>query len=220
MNPLVQLVWEQVGGWIGLVAYITGIASVIYAVRNKIGTWPTNIVSVTLFGYIFWKALDPSNALLQILYYLPISIYGWWVWLRCGPTRNDDLPVTALSNRHRLAWVLGSAVVCVIWGYLESHHKLDVKQPWCDASTAVISIAAQYLQTKKRIENWILWVVVDIVYAFYLFPVQHLGALATLYFLFLVMAFQGWWTWHKIMNGQHIDPEAVTRGIETEWKQS
>jgi len=202
MSALLHLVWDQIGGWPGLIAYITGIVSVIYAVRNHIGTWPTNIVSVIIFGYIFWKIPDPSNALLNVLYYLPISIYGWWVWLRCGPQKNDDLPVTTLSKRHRWQWIIGTVLVSLVWGYLEARYKTDVKQPYADASTTVISIVAQYLQTKKRFENWILWIVADLVYAFYLFPAQHLAALATLYILFLVMAFVGARRWNRIMDNQ------------------
>src|SRR5579862_3426705 len=200
MTHFWNLVWEQIGGWTGLAAYITGIASVICPVRNNIGTWPYNIVSVVLFGWIFWVAKDPSNAALQVLYYLPISIYGWYVWLRCVPMKNDDLPVTMLSNRHRLQWIVGTIVVSVIWGALEAKYKHDVSQPYCDAATTVVSIVAQYLQTKKRFENWILWIAVDLVYAFYLFPVQHLAGLATLYIFFLGMGVAGARQWIKIMR--------------------
>lgn len=202
VTSLLHTLWDQIGGWVGLIAYITGIVSVVYAVRNHIGTWPNNIISVVLFGYIFWIAKDPSNAALQVLYYLPISIYGWYVWLRCGPTKNDDLPVTVLSVSHRVQWVLGTIVVSLVWGYLEARFKTDVTQPYCDAATTVISIVAQYLQTKKRFENWILWILVDLIYAFYLFPAQHLNALATLYILFLIMAFVGARHWTSILRSQ------------------
>jgi len=202
MNSFLHLMWDQIGGWVGLIAYITGIASVIYAVRNHIWTWPNNIVSVVLFGWIFWVAKDPSNAALQVLYYLPISIFGWYVWLRCGPMKNDDLPITVLSSRHRYQGVFGMILVSMVWGLLEAHYKKDVGQPYCDAATTVVSIVAQYLQTKKRFENWILWIAVDIVYAFYLFPVQHLAGLATLYIFFLAMGVAGALQWKKIMRSE------------------
>ena len=205
MTHLWHLMMEQIGGWTGLAAYVTGIVSVYYAVRNKIGTWPWGIVSVILFGYIFWVAIDPSNAGLQILYYLPISIYGWYVWLRCGPKKNDDLPVTLLSNAARAGWIASIAILCLVWGYLEAHYKKDATMPYSDAATTVISIAAQYLQTRKRFENWILWIAADIAYAFWLFPKQHLDGLASLYVLFLIMAIVGARHWITIMRTQSIN---------------
>jgi nicotinamide mononucleotide transporter len=207
---------EQIGGWTGIVAYVTGIVSVFYAVKNKILTWPWGIVSVILFGYIFYVAKDPSNALLQILYYLPISFYGWYVWLRRGPTKNDDLPITLLPVAARIGWTVVTILGSVGVGVLEAHFKKDATMPFTDATTTVMSIVAQYLQTKKIFESWIVWILVDIIYAFYLFPKQHLAALSTLYILFLVMAFLGAREWRKIMRGEHDGAETIIKGYEAE----
>jgi nicotinamide mononucleotide transporter len=203
IHQLLAQMWDQIGGWVGLAAYVTGIASVIYAVRNHIWTWPNNIVSVILFGWIFWISKDPSNAALQVLYYLPISIFGWYAWLRLGPMKNDDLPITVLSNRNRVQWIVGTVLVALIWGGFESRYK-GLPFPYSDAATTVISISAQYLQTKKRFENWILWIVADVIYAFYLFPKQHLAGLATLYLFFLAMGIAGAVQWSKIMRTDQI----------------
>jgi nicotinamide mononucleotide transporter len=194
------LFWDQIGGTVGFIASVTAIASVIYAVRNHIGTWPMNIVSVILFGVYFYEIKDPSNELLQILYYLPISIYGWYVWLRCGPTKNDDLPVTTLSNRDRLLWIAATTVVAIIVGAIEARFKKDAPLPYCDAATTVMSITAQYLQAKKKIENWVIWIVADLVYTFYMFPRQGYFVMAGVYGLFLIMAFEGARQWARFMK--------------------
>jgi nicotinamide mononucleotide transporter len=207
---------EQVGGWTGVVAYITGIVSVYYAVKNRILTWPWGIISVILFGYIFYVAKDPSNALLQILYYLPISFYGWYVWLRRGPKQSDDLPISLLSTAGRIGWTVVTVLGCIGVGVLETHFKKDAPMPFTDASTTVMSVVAQYLQTRKVFESWIIWILADIVYAFYLFPHQQLTALATLYVLFLIMAFLGAKEWVAIMKGQHVVPEPIVKGYEAE----
>ena len=192
------LFMEQVGGWIGLFASVTGLISVYYAVKNNILIWPTGIVSVILFGWVFWVTKAYSNAWLQIFYYLPISFYGWYVWLRCGPNRNDDLPITTLSTKARIGWTVVTVVASLAWGYYES--RSDAPMPWCDASLTVISIVAQYLQTRKFIENWILWILADIVFAFYFLPHSGLGTVAILYFVFLIMAVLGAREWLKIMR--------------------
>jgi nicotinamide mononucleotide transporter len=208
MKSILSLCWEQIGGYVGLVAYVTSIFSVVYAIRNKIATWPWGIVSVILFGKIFLDAKDPLNAGLQVLYYLPISIYGWYIWLRGGPKHADDLPVTTISNRARVVWIFATVVTSVLLGAIEAHYKKS-DLPFTDATTTVISIVAQYLQTRKKFENWITWIVVDIIYAFWMFPKQHLMGLATLYVLFLIMAFQGAYQWWAIMKSPQAAPETA-----------
>ncbi len=203
MKSFLMLCWEQIGGYVGLVAYITAIFSVIYAIRNKIATWPWGIVSVVLFGKIFLDAKDPLNAGLQVLYYLPVSIYGWYIWLRGGPKHSDDLPVTTISTRARVAWVVGTVITALFVGAIEAHYKKS-DLPYTDATTTVISIVAQYLQTRKKFENWVAWIVVDVIYAFWMFPKQHLLGLATLYVLFLIMAFQGAYQWRAIMSSHQV----------------
>lgn len=211
-----QIFWEQIGYTTGLIAYVTGIISVYYAVKNNIVTWPWGIVSVILFGYIFWKAHYPSNAALQIVYYLPISIYGWYAWLRFGPNKNDDLPITLLSTRERIGWVAVTILVWLLWGYLEAMYQKNAFLPYIDALTTVLSIVAQYLQTRKRFENWIFWIVANLIYAFWLFPKQNLIGLASLYVLFLVMAVVGAQQWIAIMKGQKAVPEPIIKGYEAE----
>ena len=205
---------DQIGGWVGLFASITGLISVYYAVKNSILTWPTGIVSVILFGWVFWVTKAYSNAWLQIFYYLPISFYGWYVWLRGGPKRNDDLPIIVLSHRARLLWTVITVAACLAWGYYEKRYT-DAPMPWCDASLTVISIVAQYLQTRKFLENWILWILVDIVYAFYFLPHQGLSMVAALYGVFLIMAGLGGIEWLKIMRAAQIPAVEIpsTEGV-------
>ncbi|HLK59111.1 MAG TPA: nicotinamide riboside transporter PnuC [Chthonomonadaceae bacterium] len=191
--------FEQFGGWVGLIASITGLISVYYAVKNNILTWPTGIISVILFGWVFWVTKAYSNAWLQIFYYLPISFYGWYVWLRCGPTHKDDLPITLLSPRARIGWTAITIVASLVWGYYENKYT-NAPMPWCDAGLTVISIVAQYLQTRKFFENWILWIVADIVYTFYFLPRQELKMVAGLYGVFLIMAALGGREWLRIMR--------------------
>ena len=105
----------------------------------------------------------------------------------------------------------------MIWGALEARFKKDAALPYCDAATTVMSITAQYLQTKKRWENWVLWVVVDLVYTFYLFPQQHLTALATLYGLFTVMGVIGAVQWMKLVNPERRETlEAYDEAIQAQ----
>jgi nicotinamide mononucleotide transporter len=74
----------------------------------------------------------------------------------------------------------------------------NAAQPFLDATLAVVSVAAQYLDARKKLESWYLWIVVDAVSVFYLYPRQHLYATAGVYAVFLVLAVVGLWRWYSL----------------------
>jgi nicotinamide mononucleotide transporter len=181
-------------------AAITGFVNVYLLIRNSIWNWPWGIACVALYGFVFLNQRLYANAWLQFLYYLPISAFGWYVWLRYGPKKQDDLPITFLPNRERF----GYGAVCValtvpIVLYLKSTKD---PLPWIDGVTTAVSIVAQYLQVHKRFENWILWLLVDLIYVFYLFPVQKLYVSTGLYVFFTLMAIWGMAEWWRLYRGQ------------------
>jgi nicotinamide mononucleotide transporter len=95
-----------------------------------------------------------------------------------------------------LYWVLGIAIATALWGWL-MHRFTDAAFPWWDASVAMISIAAQILLSRRYIENWPLWVLVD-ADALLLYYVKGLEVTAGLYALFLAVAAWGWYEWVQV----------------------
>src|SRR2546423_10064432 len=81
-------------------AAITTVLCAWLTVKNRISNWPWGIVAVLLYGWVFWQAKLYAQTGLQILYFLPCCIYGWWAWAKFGPTQNDDLPIVSLAD-HR-----------------------------------------------------------------------------------------------------------------------
>jgi nicotinamide mononucleotide transporter len=158
-----------------IIASLTGLVSVWLTVKNSIWNWIWGIVSVALFGWVFFQSRLYSNAGLQILYFLPMQFYGWWMWARGGPKKSDDLPITLLSARSRAAWLaltlgLSLALGCAMSRYTQA------ALPYWDAAVTAMSIVGQYLLTRKLWENWLLWLAVDVISVVYLFPSQHLFA--------------------------------------------
>ena len=210
MHVILHDIWQQFRemSQLELWGAITGLVSMFLMVRNNVWTWSWGIVSVVLTGIVFYKGQLWANAWLQFLCFLPIYGYGWWIWLRGGPKKRNDLPVQRLNTRAILGWTTVTFVSCVVIVMAMLPVGADRKplwpdpHPWADGITTGMSLVAQYLQARKWIENWPLWLVADAIYTFYLLPVQHYYAFTALYAITLVLAVIGWREWLKIMRMQ------------------
>lgn len=185
--------------WTEIAASLTGLVNVWLTVKASIWNWIWGISSVALFGYVFFHSRLYSNAGLQILYFLPMQFYGWWVWARCGPKRSDDLPITLLSNRARAAWSAVTLLLSGTLGYGMAHYT-DAALPYWDAAVTAMSIVGQYLLARKIFENWVLWLAVDAISVFYLYPTQRLYVTTGLYVIYLLLAGMGLVEWLRIMQ--------------------
>ncbi len=180
--------------WIEILGSLTGLASVYLTARNNIWNWWWGVANALLFGWLFFSSRLYSDALLQIAYFLPMQFYGWWVWKKAGPRHADDLPVTRLSRRACALILLLIVLASAGWGELMRTHT-NAAQPFLDATLAMVSVAAQYLDARKKLESWWLWIAVDVFSVFYLYPKQHLYLVTGVYAMFLVICIAGLWRW-------------------------
>ena len=174
-------------------AAIATLLNVWLLVRNNIWTWAWGVASVVLYAVVFWRSHLWSSTGLQLLYYLPMQAYGWWVWMKQGPTHHDDLPITRLSTQSRIVWIVATLPLAALLGWGMSF--TGAQQSMADALVTAVSVTGQYLQTHKKIEHWFCWVLVNALYAFWLLPRQQLWLSSALYLLLLGMAVQGWRAW-------------------------
>src|SRR4051812_45021423 len=161
-----------------------GIVSVYLGIRQSILYWPTGLVNVALYTIVFWRAGLYSDMGLQVVYFA-LSVYGWYEWLYGGAGRTE-LRVSRTSPR---MWAGVVSIGVAFWaldGYLTSRLPGAVV-PFIDAATATTSLAAQWLTTRKLLENWIVWIAVDIVYVG-LFVWRGLYLVAVNYAVYLVLA--------------------------------
>ncbi len=180
-------------------AALTTFACVYLTVKNRIENWVWGIAAVLLYAVFFWKINNYANAALNLFYYLPCCIYGWIVWKKCGPTQNDDLPVTSLSRRALAGWLLAGVVFSLGIGLPIARFTSD-PYPYADSFTTGFSIVAQYLQAKKIFENWWLWIGVDLVYAAYLLPAQKAIPSTILYAIITFLAIRGAIEWKPLIG--------------------
>lgn len=173
------------------VAFI--LANVWLAVKVNIWTWPTGIVGVLLYLIVNWRAHLYANALLQILYFV-LSIHGWWEWLHGGRNRSEREITRATAKVWIVTIVSGFAMTLPMYWLLVRTGSSS--SPVMDAATTAYSVVGQVLLNLKYVENWIVWIAVDIVYVV-IYVQQSLMLTAALYALFVVMCLKGYLDWRK-----------------------
>jgi len=178
---------------IEILAVVFGIVSVYLSTREHIWSWPTALVNVSLYFVVFLEAKLYADMGLQVVYFA-LSLYGWYEWLYGGEHRTE-LHVSRVTRTLgvRLA-VIGIASAVVIGTLLARF--TDAALPYLDSATTSTSLVAQWMMTRKILENWAVWVAVDVVYIG-MFIFKELYLTAGLYAVFLVLAVMGFRQWKR-----------------------
>ena len=178
---------------IEIVAAVFGVVSVFLSVRQNIWSWPTAIVNVGLYILVFFQAKLYADTGLQVVYVV-LNAYGWYHWLYGGKNRTE-LPVSRTSARLGALLVgIGLAGTALIGTLLA--RTTDASLPYLDSMTTSTSLVAQWMMTRKLLENWLVWVAVDVVYiGMYIY--KSLYVTAVLYFVFLVLSAMGYVQWKR-----------------------
>jgi nicotinamide mononucleotide transporter len=181
-----------------------GVVAVYLTVRENVWCWPLGLVNVGLSAVVFWQAKLYADMGLQVVYVI-LCLYGWYEWLH-GGADHGALPVSR-SPRPTLGLLalLGTAGAGLLGLALARH--TDASLPYWDSSTTSFSLVAQLMQTRKWFENWIVWIVVDVVYVG-MYVYKSLYPMAGLYAVFLVLAVLGFREWKESLTaGPRIAPE-------------
>jgi nicotinamide mononucleotide transporter len=180
----------------------TGVAFGLLAVwlqtREHIWNWPAAIVNVTIFCVIFWQSKLYADSVLQ-LYYLATSIYGWWAWLHGGANRTE-LRVQRATPR-LWAVLIPSILISGIGLGAILDRVTDSPVPYLDSLLTAASFAAQWMITRKILENWIVWIIANIVYVPLLIT-RDLPLTAIQYAVFLLLAIFGYNAWKRSWASQ------------------
>jgi nicotinamide mononucleotide transporter len=177
-----------------IIAALFGVVSVYLSVRQNIWSWPTAIVNVGMYIFVFFRSRLYADTGLQVVYVV-LNFYGWYQWLYGGKNRTE-LPVSRTSAKlGAILVVIGAASTAIMGTFLG--HTADVL-PYMDALTTSTSLVAQWMMTKKLLENWIIWVAVDVVYiGMYIY--KDLYVTSGLYAVFLVLSIMGYLEWKRAL---------------------
>jgi nicotinamide mononucleotide transporter len=175
-----------------------GLVTVVLVVRRSVWNYPFALAMVGLYFFAFVETRLYSDALLQIFFFV-INCYGWWAWSR-APAVDNGVAVEAMGNKARATWLILTAIASAAWGWGMATYT-DASAPYVDAAVAGSSVAAQWLQSLRRVESWVLWIVADLI-AIPLYWSKGLVPTAGLYAIFLVLAVAGLLEWHRMLARQ------------------
>jgi len=162
-------------------------------VRQNIWSWPTAIVNVVLYALVFYEAKLYADMGLQVIYFA-LSLYGWYEWLY-GGRGHTELHVSRTPLK---LWGLLAVIGVAAWLLLATITSRipGAALPYADAALVSVSLIAQYMLTKKYIENWLLWIVADMFYVG-MFIMKGLRLTAFNYAIYLALAVLGYLSWRK-----------------------
>ena len=171
INTVVYTILDYPLTLVELIGTIFGLWSVLLAARASIWNYPIGIINIVFFFATFYQVQLYADMTLQI-YFLLISIYGWWVWANPRPTQMDaqqELKIT--RNTWQVNLGIGVAIVVgagLLGLFFANVHQLlptlfpaPAAYPYADSLVMAMSIAAMYLLSIKKWENWLIWVAVD-----------------------------------------------------------
>lgn len=184
--------------------FVTGAACVYLVVKESIWNFPLGIANNIFFLVLFAGTRLYADAGLQIVY-IALGVQGWYLWLRGGENRSA-LHITRASAR-QLA-VLGLLVLICTAALVMVLRLAKGAAPIMDSFTTVLSLAAQYLLNSKKIENWLLWILADVIYV-WLYVSRGLHLTAILYAVFLILCIAGWVNWRRILASQQAGGPAL-----------
>jgi nicotinamide mononucleotide transporter len=172
---------------------VLGIITVILSAKENIWSWPTALVNAAMFVVVFGRKGLYSDTGLQVVYFV-LSLYGWYEWLYGGKGRTE-LQVTRTAPRQWALFAVAAVVMWLAFGTITSRIP-GVALPYADSALVAVSLVAQYMLTRKLLENWILWGIVDVFYiAMFIFKGLRLTAFN--YAVYLILAVVGYVAWKK-----------------------
>jgi nicotinamide mononucleotide transporter len=176
-----------------LISFVLSVITVLLNIRQTHWAWLFSIASSATYGVVFFGARLYGDMGLQVVF-VAVSVWGWYQWLY-GGARHEALVVTRLDGagvRNAVAgWALGFVLLAL---FLKTYTNTDV--PYSDGFLTAGSLVGQLMLSRKKVENWIVWIIVDLLYIG-LYVYKGLMLTAILYAVFVVLAVLGWRAWAR-----------------------
>jgi nicotinamide mononucleotide transporter len=184
--------------WTEVVGFVTGALCVFLAARRNIWNFPIGIANNLVFIVLFLGSALYADTGLQVVY-LVLAVMGWVNWARNRAA--DDRPlVVRMPGRAILPLVASTVVAAALLAWLLTF--TDSTTVTADAATTAVSLAAQYMLNRRWIENWFVWIAVDLVYIG-LYAYKGLLITGALYLLFIGLCVGGYLGWLRVYRRAH-----------------
>ena len=181
-----------------LVAGAFTIASVVYSKKNNVLVFPTGMICTAIFVYLLLKWGLLGDMIINGYYFI-MSIYGWHLW-----TRKKDgktvIPISKTTKKQHLI-SLGLFIITFVFVFIvyAAFDKFNHWSAYLDTITTALFFVAMWLMAKRKIENWIYWIIGDII-TVPLYFYKGLTFSSILYFVLTILAIYGYLAWKKNLN--------------------
>jgi nicotinamide mononucleotide transporter len=173
---------------------VLGLVYIFLSIRQNILTWPVGLLTSALYIVVFFESKLYADMALQV-YYVGVSIYGWYYWLKGNPEKENDLPVSSIPRRFLVPLLSVSVMMFLIIALILKNYT-DSPVPFWDAFITAFSLTATWMLARKYIENWLVWIVVDLI-STGLYVAKGLWPTVILFAVYTVMATIGYVQWKK-----------------------
>lgn len=188
-------------GGMEVFGFLTGAACVALLVRQNIWNWPLGIANNLVFILLFYRTGLYADVGLQA-FYVAISIYGWWSWLH-GGRDHGALTVSRIPPLPAVLLVLAVAATTAALAWLLRHFT-NSTVPVLDSLITALSLAAQFMMTRKWLENWLVWIAANCI-SVGLLIYKGLYVTSGLYMVYQVLCVLGWVAWRRALrDGQAV----------------
>lgn len=192
---LQQVLFWINSNYIELLGLIFGLLYILLSIKQNIWCWPTGFITSALYVYVFFVSKFYADMGLQV-YYLFVSIYGWYNWMYGSKSKKqDDLKISKSGIVQIIYLALAILVLFIVISYILIHYT-DSEIPYWDAFTTAASFVATWMLAKKIIEHWIVWIVVDFV-SLGLYIYKGLYPTVILFAVYTILAILGYIEWRK-----------------------
>ena len=189
--PIIEIYLE-------ITAVIFGILSVWFAKKNNILVFPTGIINTSIYVYLLWKWSLLGDMMING-YYVVMSVYGWYVWTRKNEG-TDEFPISRITKKEKgLAFVIFTLTIAFVVAVYLFFNKFTTWSAYVDTIVTGIFFVGMWLMAKRKIENWILWIIGNTISVpMYFFKGYTFTSIQ--YIIFTIIAIYGYLEWKKTLN--------------------
>lgn len=181
-----------------LIAVFFGLLSVWYAKKDHIWVFPTGLISTSIYAYLLWQWSLLGDSMINVYYFI-MSIYGWYHWIR-KKDNVDEFPVSVTTAKEKIIsliiFVLTLVFVILVYIYFD---KFTTWYSYVDTLLTAIFFVGMWLMAKRKIENWIFWIVGDLL-SIPLYFAKGYTFTSFQYTVFTIIAVYGYLEWKKILS--------------------
>ena len=192
-------------------AVLLALAYLLLAMRENILCWYAAFASTAIYLFLFWDVSLVMESALQI-FYLVIAVYGWWQW-RHRSRDGETLHIHRWSARTHLYAFTGVGLLTLVFGYVLDNHT-SAALPYLDSFTTWGAVVTTYMVTRKVLENWLYWIVIDGA-AIYLYIDRELYLTALLFVLYVILVIIGFFQWYALYRKQSGANAPITSSSAT-----